>query len=143
MVERETLLEVTTMFRILIKGITQKWNKLGGNYNLSFPQFKMLHVLLQSGPQKVSNLAEKLGLTSAAITGLTDRLIVEGYAKRDRTEEDRRVVFISITDKGKDTLKKILSDHEESTKTIFTSLEDEEVMHLKRIFTIMIDNLEK
>ncbi len=143
LVQRETLLEVTTMFGVLIKGISQKWNKLGTEYNLSFPQFKMLHLLKRTGPQRVSHLAETLGLTSAAITGLTDRLLIEGYVERERAVKDRRVVFITITDKGTKLIQQITENHEESTQTIFISLDDEDIKHLKRIFTAMLDNLEK
>ncbi|WP_334078174.1 MarR family transcriptional regulator [Paenibacillus sanfengchensis] len=141
--EGQDLLEVTTMFRTLIKGITQEWNKRGGEYNLSFPQFKMLHILSRSGPQRVSTIAEKLGLTSAAITGLTDRLVTEGYAIRARDEDDRRVVYITITELGKDIVNKIIQEQEESNRTIFSMLDDRDIRHLKRIFSQMIAYLEK
>lgn len=140
--QREMLFEVTSMFGTLIKKITQDWNRRGGEYNLSFPQFKMLHILNRIGPQKVSHLAEKLGLTSAAITGITDRLVTEGYVERKRTEADRRVVFIAITKHGETILQKINDDQEQSTLTIFNSLEEEDILHLKRIFTAMLANLE-
>ncbi|WP_114495714.1 MarR family winged helix-turn-helix transcriptional regulator [Fontibacillus phaseoli] len=143
MVQRETLLEVTTMFGTLIKAISQEWNKRGGEYNVSFPQFKMLHILNKTGQQKVSHLAEKLGLTSAAITGLTDRLLTEGYVTRDRDEKDRRVVYIAITEKGQEIIQTITENHEESTQTIFNTLNDEDIMHLKRIFTAMLDTIER
>lgn len=143
LVQREMLLEVTTMFGALLKGFSQKWNKLGAEYNLSFPQFKMLHFLNRTGPQKVSQLADTLGLTSAAITGITDRLLVEGYVERERAVKDRRVVFITITEKGTNLLQEITENHEEATQTIFNTLGDEDIKHLKRIFTAMLDNLEK
>ncbi|WP_410767714.1 MarR family winged helix-turn-helix transcriptional regulator [Fontibacillus sp. BL9] len=143
MVQKETLLEVTTMFGTLIKAISQEWNKRGAEYNLSFPQFKMLHILTRTGQQKVSHLAEKLGLTSAAITGLTDRLLMEGYVTRDRDEKDRRVVYIAATEKGQEIIRTITENHEESTQTIFSSLDEEDIMHLKRIFTAMLANFER
>lgn len=107
LVQREMLLEVTTMFGALLKGFSQKWNKLGAEYNLSFPQFKMLHFLNRTGPQKVSQLADTLGLTSAAITGITDRLLAEGYVERERAVKDRRVVFITITEKERISSKRL------------------------------------
>ncbi|GIO88151.1 MarR family transcriptional regulator [Paenibacillus faecis] len=141
--EKEDLLEVTTMFRTLIRGITQEWNKRGGEYNLSFPQFKMLHMLSRSGPQRVSTIAEKLGLTSAAITGLTDRLVSEGYVLRARDDSDRRVVYITVTELGKEIVDQVIQGQEESNRTIFSTLDDGDIQHLKRIFSRMIAYLEK
>lgn len=54
MVKKEELFEVTSMFRTLLKSISQEWNKRGREYNLSFPQYKMLYILDMSGTQKVS-----------------------------------------------------------------------------------------
>jgi DNA-binding MarR family transcriptional regulator len=41
------------------------------------------------------------------VTRLVDRLIAQGFAKRERLEEDRRVVRLSITAKGRDVLEKL------------------------------------
>lgn len=142
MADRESIFEVSSMFRTLVKGITQLWNKQQ-NDNISFPQFKMLHMLHRCGAKKVSELADRQGLTSAAITGLTDRLLVEGYVERTRTEQDRRVVMISITEKGRELVEKLNESQKETVQQIFSDLSDEDIDHLKRIYTVLLGNLEK
>lgn len=143
MVQRETLFEVTAMFGTMIKRISQEWNKRGKEYNISFPQFKMLHILERFGSMKVSDIAEKMGLTSAAITGITDKLLTDGLVQRERAEADRRVVYITITEQGKEIIRMVTIDQDESVRTIFDTLEDEDILHLKRIFTAILNNLDK
>jgi MarR family transcriptional regulator, organic hydroperoxide resistance regulator len=142
LVKREELFEVTSMFRTLIKAITQEWNKRGGDFNLSFPQFKMLHMLNATGTHTVSQLAEALGITSAAITGITDRLVTEGFVNRERGENDRRVVNISITDQGREIISQVTERQKEMLEGIFDQLHEEDLQHLRRIFGVVLANIE-
>jgi DNA-binding MarR family transcriptional regulator len=50
--------------------------------------------LLGEAPRTAGELAEELGLTSAAITALVDRLERNGYVARQRNNRDRRKVTI-------------------------------------------------
>lgn len=142
MAEKEQLFQVTTMFRTLMKSITQEWNKRGNDYNLTFPQFKVLYLLDKTGTQSVSQLAETLTITPAAITGITDKLIVEGFVIRERSEADRRVVFITLTESGKKVIEKVKESQKETIDMIFNLLSEEDIQHLRRIFGLMLSNIE-
>ena len=142
MVKKEELFEVTSMFRMLFKAITQEWNKRGGEFNLSFPQYKMLYMLNTSGTHTVSQIAESLGITSAAITGITDRLVTEGYVNRERGENDRRVVNISITDRGREIMNQITERQKEMLEGIFDQLHEEDLQHLRRVLGVVLANIE-
>jgi DNA-binding MarR family transcriptional regulator len=51
----------------------------------------------EGGRLTAGELAELSGLTSAAVTGILDRLEAKGYARRVRDEGDRRRVFVELT----------------------------------------------
>jgi DNA-binding MarR family transcriptional regulator len=61
---------------------------------LNATDFKCLDVLAQAGPLTAGRLAEVLGLTGGAITGVIDRLEAAGFAQRERDSGDRRRVII-------------------------------------------------
>ncbi|MFD1954886.1 MarR family winged helix-turn-helix transcriptional regulator [Paenibacillus thailandensis] len=142
MTDKEDLFQVTTMFRTLLRSITQEWNKRGNEYNLTLPQFKMLYILDKSGPQSVSQLAEAMTITPAAITGISDKLLAEGFVLRERGETDRRVVYITLTDSGKRVLDQVYESQKEALNTFFHLLPEEDIQHLKRIFGRMLSNIE-
>ena len=54
------------------------------------------------------------------------RLIKKGYAERSRTEEDRRVVLVSLTEKGKHAYKIHADFHKEMVQATLNSYNDEE-----------------
>lgn len=65
-------------------------NRLG----LNPTDHKCLDLLLHEGPLSAGELAERTGLTSGAITGITDRLEAAGFVKRVHDQEDRRRVIL-------------------------------------------------
>ena len=56
------------------------------------------------GPSRVSELAQALQLTSAAITQLVVELEGRGFVRRARDERDRRAVVVSLTEAGEEML---------------------------------------
>ncbi len=63
-------------------------------YGLGVTEMKALSVLLREGPCSAGHLAAALHLTSGAVTGVVDRLVARGFARRTQDESDRRKVVI-------------------------------------------------
>ncbi|WP_234340309.1 MarR family winged helix-turn-helix transcriptional regulator [Gorillibacterium timonense] len=141
MSNNDHLIELSSMFRTFLKGVSQEWNKHG--YSMNQTQFRVLYMLHKHGPQNVSQLACCLTLTSAAITGATDYLLSGGYVEKTRDEDDRRVVTISLSDKGEKLVKEFLENQREVIEAHFKVLSEEDIQHLKRIFGILNAELEK
>jgi DNA-binding MarR family transcriptional regulator len=140
----EQLFEVAAMYRALLKNISKEWKKISTTeYNLTFPQSQVLYILMKRGPQKVSELAEALALTSPAITSLTDKLIALGYVERERAEKDRRVVYTKITEEGHKITSKMIEDQKEVIQEFFSVLSEEDIQHLRRIFSSMLLNIDQ
>ncbi|MDR0268116.1 MarR family transcriptional regulator [Paenibacillus sp.] len=144
MARSEQLFEVAAMYRALLKNISKEWKKISTTeYNLTFPQSQVLYILMKRGPQKVSELAEALALTSPAITSLTDKLIALGYVERERAEKDRRVVYTKITEEGHKITSKMIEDQKEVIQEFFSVLSEEDIQHLRRIFSSMLLNIDQ
>jgi len=52
--------------------------------------------MLQRGPHSAGELARRIGLTTASITGLIDRLERAGFVRRTRDPADRRKVIVEL-----------------------------------------------
>jgi DNA-binding MarR family transcriptional regulator len=55
-----------------------------------------LDIIALRGPTPAGAIAEAVGLTSGAITGVVDRLERAGLARRERSRQDRRVVMVRV-----------------------------------------------
>lgn len=88
-------------------------NSYMAQYDLSMPQFNILRILRgANGAISVNTVKERMVEKSPNTTRLMDKLIDKGLMERVRCEEDRRVVYVSITKAGLDLLAKIDEDSE-------------------------------
>ena len=75
--------------------------------NVSFPQFFLLAALDHKEVLTMSAIAQKMGHTTAAASGLVARLENLHYVVRTIAREDRRKVLVCITDKGSALVRRI------------------------------------
>jgi DNA-binding MarR family transcriptional regulator len=81
-----------------------------GHGSVSFPQYFLLGCLEKQEVITMSGIALKMGHTTAAATGLVDRLEKLGYVQRSHALDDRRKVMVKITEKGSGLVAQIRRD---------------------------------
>ena len=74
----------------------------------------------------MSEVAQDLGITVGTLTTAINRLIKKGYVERSRIEEDRRVVLVELTKKGKIAHRLHERFHSEMVRSMLDTLLDEE-----------------
>jgi DNA-binding MarR family transcriptional regulator len=99
--EREALrAQVSDLFLSFFERLhaspVDRWLEL----DLTMPQLKMLFVVDLLGPVPMGQLAARLGISLPTATGLIDRLVEAGLARREHDERDRRVVLVGTTAEG-------------------------------------------
>jgi DNA-binding MarR family transcriptional regulator len=70
-------------------------NAVAERLGLNVTDHKCLDCLIRRGPITAGELAKITGLTTGAITGVVDRLVNAGFARRQHHPKDRRKVVIS------------------------------------------------
>ena len=81
-----------------------------GRLQLTFPQALVLTVLGEEGPMPISTLAERTGSANSTVSGIVDRLEKLELARRDRSGEDRRVIYVAATENYQALRKKAETD---------------------------------
>lgn len=103
--------------------------------NVSYPQFFLLTYLSSEEYLTMSDIAKKMGHSTAAATGLVDRLEKLGYVERMHAAEDRRKIMVCITSLGLQLVAKMRSEIATDLSSILASMDEEEtenVRHAKR-----------
>lgn len=99
---------------------------------ISFAQYFLLGYLEHCEHLTMSQIAGRMGHTTAAATGLIDRLEKLGYAKRVHASEDRRKILVRITRRGSDLVGRVRGDMVENLMKLMTLLApDEQAMWLQ------------
>jgi MarR family 2-MHQ and catechol resistance regulon transcriptional repressor len=96
-------------------------------------QFAVLEALFHLGPMCQHALAEKLLRSGGNMTLVVDNLQKRGWAKRVRSEKDRRMVQIHLTPKGKRLIARIFPEHAKAIARVMNELTPAEQEELRRI----------
>ena len=88
------------IFTVLQRCFVLKLSKELSRGNVSFPQYCLLSFLREQKELSMSEVAQRMGHTTAASTGLVDRLEKLGHVRRAHGREDRRKIHVQITASG-------------------------------------------
>lgn len=101
-----------------------------------------MHVIEAIGlgnPQNMSTVAKKLQVTTGTLTISVNNLVKKDYVRRERSEEDRRVVLVSLTEKGKLIYRRHREFHENLVSGMLDQLDTNEIKVLEKV----LQNLNK
>lgn len=80
----------------------------------------------------MSTIAAKLNITVGSLTTSMNSLVKKGYTRRERSEKDRRVVYIYLTDKGRRAYDHHAEFHRQMAEAAMSELSEEEIQILAR-----------
>ncbi len=99
-----------------------------------------MHIIEAIGLKEGNNMsaiAKKLNITVGSLTTSMNSLVNKKYVVRERSEIDRRVVYIQLTEKGRKAFLHHANFHEKMTDAVVQHLDDEETTSLVK----MLDGL--
>ena len=102
-------------------------------YGLSKGKFTILIIMYSDGADGMnpSELAEKSGVSRAAITGLLSRLERDGIIERQNDLHDGRMTTVKLSLKGVDLMNKVLPIHFVHTSKLMSGLSEQEHVQLE------------
>lgn len=111
-----------------------RFGRLFREYDLTHSQYNVLRILRGEGrPMPCLEIADRMIQVVPAMTGLLDRLEKQGLVVRERCTEDRRVVYVSLTESAKDLLKRMDTPVSELHSQLIGHLTQTELKELSRL----------
>ena len=96
-------------------------------------QFNILRILRGAGkPLSTLQLRQRMLDKMSDTSRIVDRLILKGVVKKVTSKTDKRLVDVSITDKGKKLLAK-LDEHQDEMDGVLSNLSDSEAKTLNKL----------
>ena len=110
---REETLALDTFIKFVrafeaMKSRIEAQNSIG---DLSGSQFGTLEMLYYLGPLNQKDIGQKLLVSKSNVVTVIDKLEARDFVKRQRGVEDRRCVFVHLTEAGREEIEKIMPVH--------------------------------
>ncbi|HHU55535.1 MAG TPA: MarR family transcriptional regulator [Acholeplasmataceae bacterium] len=93
---------------------------------LSMNEVHILEAIYNTDPPIMTNVARKLLITVGTLTTAIDRLVEKGYVERYQNEDDRRRVYLRLTEKGLKTKEIHDAFHEDMIENVIKDLKIDE-----------------
>lgn len=98
------------IFTILQRSFALNLSKELARSNVSFSQYCLLSFFREREQFSMSDIAQRMGHSTAATTGIVDRLERLGHVRREQSREDRRKIFVRITASGQALMAHVRDD---------------------------------
>jgi DNA-binding MarR family transcriptional regulator len=111
------------------------------NCPVSMPQMQVLFAVYHNDKITVSELANRLGITPGAITQVVDMLIEQNFIERQKSETDKRTVFVAFTKDGKERFLAMKKEHLARLLPLFDALTDDELQTMVNLQKKIVANM--
>ncbi|HBE2161126.1 TPA: winged helix-turn-helix transcriptional regulator [Enterococcus faecalis] len=111
--------------------------------DLSITEMHTIEAIGMYKKKTSSEVAKELSITVGTLTVAINNLVKKGYVERLRSEDDRRVVKLGLTKKGKLLFRVHQHFHREMVKNILKGMEQEEEQALLRALKNLHDFLQE
>ena len=110
--------------------------------NIGRGQGLVLRILAEEDGLAQSEITEKLDIRPSSLGELVMKLERNGYVERRQNENDKRVINVFLTEKGREAESKFVNPRREAAKSWFAGLSEEEKAQLSELMNKMIASLE-
>lgn len=106
---------------------------------LSYAQFGLLFALSDGEPRSSRELALAADISPATAAEMLDGLAASGLVKRIRSDEDKRIVFTSLTDRGKALVDQRRATYEPRWQGALSRFTEDELVSATRVLDALRD----
>ncbi len=139
--------EIESLIRKVSFVIKCRGRDILNDFDITPPQFNALLILSEHGDMTIGELGSKMYLASSTATDLIDRMERNLLVERVRDSNDRRVVRLHMTKKGKQMISEVLESRKRYLNEILTHVDQEDqdklVGSLSKIYDLMKDEYNK
>lgn len=130
----ESIIYLYTESRRLTKGFAAE-------FGLTGPQLTVLKLLDSLDDLSLSELSERIRAKNSTVTGIVDRMERDGLVVRVRSQEDRRVVHIRLSERGRRLARSIAVEPMEIFEEALSSLPERDARELVRILMTLAERV--
>jgi DNA-binding MarR family transcriptional regulator len=94
-------LRILRALRRITRAVALHSRQLSACSHITGPQLVCLRTVIDKGPMTATAISREVHVSASTVVGILDRLEDKGLIVRERGRADRRIVFVSVTDAGR------------------------------------------
>lgn len=111
--------------------------------NLSMSQMGTLFRLRRQGSSGVSQIGSELGISSAAVSQMLERLVQQDLVVRSEAPTDRRTKVIDLTPKGRQMVDEVHNAVRQSILQVMDEMSSDEAQKVNEVLNLIIEKVDQ
>lgn len=99
--------------------------------------------IYKSGNLTMNEISEKMNLNTSTMTRILDNLVRDRFVQRNRDESDRRIVIISLTERGREMAMRLGNTVNDYYKRIIANIPEGQLENILNSVNVLLDAFEK
>lgn len=121
---------------------TELRERMRVEFDITLPRFDVMAALARNADGlRMSELSSVLRVSNGNVTGIVDRLVEDGYAKREAVPGDRRASSVRLTQAGKQQFTVLAQAHETWVDSLLADFTPAEATQMTQRLVALRDNL--
>lgn len=120
-------IEVAKLFQEVMHLFRHNMKKIIEDTGVTAPQGMVIGILSKNKKMKITELSNYLGLSNSTVSGIIDKLETQEMVVRERSKEDKRVVYVSISPEFEDMHKAFHKKIEKNIESLMSQGSSEEL----------------
>ena len=139
-------LRILRSLRRITRSIALHSRRLSAESSITSPQLVCLRTVIEKGPLTATAISREIHVSPSTIVGVLDRLEDKGLVLRERSKEDRRIVFVSATESGRELAQNTPSPLQQKLSEALKQLPESEqlqiTLSLERVMALIAADAE-
>jgi DNA-binding MarR family transcriptional regulator len=120
-------IELTELINVLVQEFLEIHQNLNDTYTgVSKQELNIISIVGRSGSVIMREIAEQVHLAVSSVTPTVDKLVEKKLVRRERSEEDRRIVTVALSEKGQKIYQMEVESYMRLSASILQALDDQE-----------------
>ena len=133
---------VLKLFRVIFQSVNRHSHEVERKAGIGGAQLWALAEISGRPRITVTELAKAMSIHQSTASNLLDKLVSQNYVARDRSDEDRRVVLLTLTQRGEDILHKAPLPHRGVLSDALLKMNEHDLAALQQSLETLIAQLE-
>lgn len=125
------------------KKLSDEFNEHLMKLGITRVQWIAMYYLLKHGQLSQAELADKMDIKASTVVRLIDRMEKEHLLIREKDTQDRRVTYLSLSEKGRTRIEELLPEGETMSRVFSQGISDEEFAVFKAVLDKMVNNIKR
>ena len=133
---------VLKLFRVIFQSVNRHSHEVERKAGIGGAQLWALAEISGRPSITVTELAKAMSIHQSTASNLLDKLVSQNYVARDRSDEDRRVVLLTLTQRGEEILHKAPLPHRGVLSDALLKMNEHDLAALQQSLETLIAQLE-